>query len=421
MRHPHRLRGRGLGHLTASRRWPASDTTRVPYWVYSDPELYRREQERVFAGESWAYVGLEAECPEAGDWKRTSIGERPVFVLRGDDGGVRVFENRCAHRGVQICRAAHGRATELVCPYHQWTYDLRGRLIGVPFRRGLRGKGGMPPDFKLESNGLAELRGHLRHGVVFASFAAEPPEFEDWLGGAMLHYFDRVFDGRALRVLGYARQLVPANWKLMFENIKDPYHASLLHVFLVTFGLFRADNPSETKMDPSGRHSCLISMRGDPTSSADTAEMRSFKADFALRDPTLLEPVREFPGDATVVMQTLWPNLIVQQQSNTLATRQLVPRGPEAFELVWTFFGYESDDAAMTRRRLLQANLMGPAGYVSLDDSEVMQLSQQGISPYPEAEGRLEMGGRGTADEDHIVTEAAIRAFYAYYRQVMEL
>jgi salicylate 5-hydroxylase large subunit len=404
-----------------ARTWPAGGSSRVPYWIYTDLEIYRRELERVFAGMGWAYVGLEVECPAPGDWKRTQIGERPVFALRADDGSLRVFENRCAHRGVQLCRETFGRARELVCPYHQWTYDLRGRLIGVPFRRGLRGRGGMPPDFSLEANGLTELRTHLRHGVVFASFAASPPDFEAWLGVAMLHYFDRVFDGRALRVLGYSRQLIPSNWKLMFENIKDPYHASLLHVFLITFGLFRADNPSETKMDASGRHSCLISMRGDPTSSADTREMRSFQRDFSLRDPTLLEPVREFPGDATVVMQTLWPNLIVQQQSNTLATRQIVPRGPGAFELVWTFFGYESDDAAMTRRRLLQANLMGPAGYVSLDDSEVMQLSQQGVSAFPDAQGRLEMGGHGISDEDHIVTEAAIRAFYAYYRQVMEL
>jgi len=403
------------------RYWPAGGTSRVPYWIYTDPDLYRREQERVFAGAGWAYAGLVAECPLPGDWKRTQIGERPVFVLRGDDDRLRVFENRCAHRGVELCRESFGRARELVCPYHQWTYDLRGRLIGVPFRRGLRGRGGMPPDFSLEANGLTELPAHVRHGVVFTSFAATPPAFDEWLGAAMLRYFDRVFDGRALRVLGYARQRIPANWKLMFENIKDPYHASLLHVFLVTFGLFRADNPSETKMDETGRHSCLISMRGDPTSSADTSEMRSFKRDFALRDPTLLEPVREFPGDATVVMQTLWPNLIVQQQSNTLATRLIVPRGPQAFDLIWTFFGYENDDEAMTRRRLLQANLMGPAGFVSLDDSEVMQLSQQGISHYPDAQGRLEMGGRGTGDEDHIVTEAAIRAFYAYYRQVMEL
>ena len=78
----------------------------------------------------------------------------------------------------------------------------------------------------------------------------------------MLEYFDRVFDGRELRILGYAKQEIPANWKLMFENIKDPYHASLLHVFLVSFGLFRADQPSAVKMDESGRHAVLILAKG---------------------------------------------------------------------------------------------------------------------------------------------------------------
>src|SRR5436190_22745994 len=142
--------------------------------------------------------------------------------------------------------------------------------------------------------------------------------------------------------------------------------------------------------------------------------MRAFKANFALRDPRLLEPVREFPGNATVVMQTLWPNLIVQQQSNTLATRQLVTRGPEEFDLVWTFFGYEDDDEEMRLRRLRQANLMGPAGYVSIDDSEVMALAQSGVRSGPAAAGLLEMGGRGTEDTGHMVTGAAIRACYAH-------
>src|SRR5581483_1446446 len=199
-----------------------------------------------------------------------------------------------------------------------------------------------------------------------ASFAPELEPLADYLGETILGLFDRVFDGRPLRVLGYSRQLIPANWKLMFENIKDPYHASLLHVFLVTFGLFRADQPSAVKMDETGMHSVLVSSKGEQKASEGTADMKSFKADFKLNDPKLLTPVREFPGEATVVMQTVWPNLIVQQQSNTLATRQLVPRGPQAFELVWTFFGYADDSEEMTNIRLRQANLMGPSGYVSI-------------------------------------------------------
>jgi salicylate 5-hydroxylase large subunit len=393
----------------------------VPYWVYSDPEVYAEEQRRVFQGASWCYAGLAAEVPNPGDFKRTFVGDTPVVLVRDEDGELRCVVNRCAHRGVQFCRQPSGSAQEFICPYHQWTYDLKGNLMAVPFRRGVNRMGGMPADFALDEHGLQTLTVTARHGVVFVSFDPAMAPFEDYLGPTMLEYFDRVFDGRELRVLGYMRQLTPANWKLMFENIKDPYHASLLHVFLVTFGLFRADNPSAVKMDATGMHSCLISMRGEQKASEATAEMKSLRADLQLNDARLIQLVREFPGTATVVMQTLWPNLVIQQQTNTLATRQIVPRGPEAFELVWTFFGYAGDSEEMTQHRLLQANLMGPSGFVSIDDSEVMRFSQEGVSSAAEAAGVLEMGGRDSANTDHMVTEAAIRAFYEHYRHVMDL
>jgi len=394
--------------------------SRVPYWAYSDSEIYAREQARIFCGRSWSYVALEAEISQAGDYKRTFIGDRPVVVVRDEDGGINVFENRCAHRGVQFCQRHLGRVAEFMCPYHQWTYDLKGNLIGVPFRRGLKRQGGMPADFDPKDHGLRRLKVHARNGAVFASFADDVEPFEQYLGESMLKLYDRVCDGRALVVLGYSRQLVPANWKLMFENIKDPYHATLLHVFLVSFGLFRADSPSKVQMDPTGRHGALISWRGAERKTAEHADMKSFHDDFRLHDARMLEPVREFP-EYTVVMTTLWPNLIIQQQSNTLAMRQLVTRGPTEFELAWTFFGYATDDEEMRRRRLRQANLMGPAGFVSADDSEVMKLAQDGVQAYPEAHGVMEMGGRDWQDEPHMVTEAAIRSFYDYYRKVMDL
>lgn len=408
---------------TANRdyRWPVEGISRIPYWIYTDPEIYEREQERIFRGSCWAYVGLVAEVPNPGDFKRTTIGEKPVVLARDKEGGLNVFENRCAHRGVQFCRSHDGNASEFMCPYHQWTYDLKGNLIGVPFRRGVKKHGGMPSDFDPKQHGLAKLKVTERNGVIFASFDAEMTPFDEYLGTTMLPLFDRIFDGRQIRVLGTSRQIIPANWKLMFENIKDPYHASLLHVFLVSFGLFRADQPSQVKMDATGRHAALISQKGEQKMSEAVADMKSFKADFKLHDPTLLQPVKEFKDPNTVVMSTLWPNLIIQQQSNTLAMRQLVTRGPQEFELVWTFFGYADDPEEMTHRRLLQANLMGPAGFVSIDDSEVMKFSQEGIRPYPDVKGVLEMGGRDWHDEEHMVTEATIRAFYDYYRKVMEL
>jgi salicylate 5-hydroxylase large subunit len=192
-------------------------------------------------------------------------------------------------------------------------------------------------------------------------------------------------------------------------------------VFLVTFGLFRLDQQSSVEMDDTGRHAVLVSRKGAQESNEATTQMRAFKADFALHDKRLLDPVREFAGDATVVMQTLWPNLIVQQQSNTLAMRQIVPLDAHHFDLVWTFFGYAGDTPEMRQRRLRQANLMGPGGLVSLDDSEAMLLSQAGIDGNDDATCLVEMGGRGVGNETHMVTETAIRGFYQHYRSVMEL
>jgi len=134
--------------------WPQEGISRIPYWIYSDPEIYAQEQERIFCGPSWNYVALEAELPHSGDFKRTFIGEKPVVVVRDQEGSINVVENRCAHRGVQFCQKHLGSAAEFMCPYHQWTYDLKGNLIGVPFRRGVKKQGGMPADFDPKNHGL---------------------------------------------------------------------------------------------------------------------------------------------------------------------------------------------------------------------------------------------------------------------------
>ena len=401
------------------RMWPAEGPARVPFWVYSDAEVYQREQERIFGGPTWSYVALEAELPNPFDFIRATVGDKPVVVTRDGNGSVNVFANHCAHRGVVFCRHARGNARSFMCPYHQWTYDPTGMLIGMPFRRGHKGKGGMDPGFRLQEHGAQALEVAVRNGAIFASFDHAAPPFEDYLGPNMLRYYDRVFDGRELELLGYMRQRIPGNWKFMFENIKDPYHATVLHVFLITFGLFRLDQKSAVEMDDTGRHAVLVSRKGEQALNETTREMTNFRGDMKLNDPRLIEPLPEFPGETTVVLQTIFPNVIVQQQSNTLAMRQIVTRGPNVFDLNWTFFGYKGDTPDIRQRRVRQANLMGPAGLVSVDDSEVIALSQQGADVYPETSAVLEMGGRSTADTDHMITEAGVRAFYKHYIETM--
>jgi anthranilate 1,2-dioxygenase large subunit len=109
----------------------------------------------------------------------------------------------------------------------------------------------------------------------------------------------------------------------------------------------------------------------------------------------------------------------MQTNMNSLLTRQVVPRDPENVELIWTFFGFADDDEELQRLRLKQANLVGPAGFVSMDDSEVLAEIQRAVSKYPEAEGVLKMGGSGTEPTDTMLTEAQLRGFYQFYRTAM--
>ena len=212
--------------------WPAEGLDSIPDWVYTSDAIYEREVERIFHGRTWNYVALEVEVPNVGDYKRSYVGPTPVVVSRAEDGSIHVFENRCAHRGAEFCRNSRGNNKEFVCPYHQWSYDLKGNLQGIPFKRGVNKAGGMPKDFRNENHGLKQLAVTTRNGVVFASFCHDMEPLEDYLTPEILKDFDVVFNGRKLHLHGYYKNEVPANWKMYHENLKDPYHATLLHSFL---------------------------------------------------------------------------------------------------------------------------------------------------------------------------------------------
>ena len=404
--------------------WDAGNISRIPYRVYTDRAVYERELERIFYHGHWCYVGLAAEIPNPGDFKRTAIGERQVIMVRDRHGAINVVENRCAHRGVQFCQAANGNTKTLVCPYHQWSYDLTGKLIGLPFRNGFRQgdriNGGMPADFRIEEHNLTQLKVACDNGVVFASFDHDVESLRDSMGTEVGRYYDRIFKGRELTLLGYSRQRIPGNWKLMQENIKDPYHPGLLHTWFVTFGLWRADQQSTMIVDPRGRHAVMVGKKNDGGGGAAAAATTSFKENMKLHDDRVLDVVVEpWWNGPTVTMVTLFPSVVIQQQVNSLSTRQIIPRGVDSFDFVWTHFGFTDDTPEMTRRRLRQANLFGPAGYVSADDGEVIELSQRGFAQDGANETLCEMDGAGSGGADHNVTETLIRSMYGYYREVM--
>ena len=410
--------------LKPTRTWPVEGNTRAPYWVYTDPEIYAREQMHIFQGKNWNYLGLEAEVPEPGSFKTTYIGEQSVVLTRAEDGSLHAVLNRCAHRGNMVCRDAFGKAKKLYCVYHAWNYNLQGDLTHAAFAHGLRGEGGLPKDFKNSEHGLRKLRVETLCGLVFASFHDDTPPLQDWLGD-VANGIRRVLH-KPLKVLGYDTQRIHANWKTYHENPRDSYHANILHTFYGTFGLSRQSQESGMTLDASGRHVYFYTKAGTEKTSKDfdktAADLRSHNDGLKLEDPSILKWHDEFGDGISVQILTTYPSFVLHQIANSLATRQLLPKGPGQCDLVWTYFGFADDDEATTQMRLTQANLAGSAGMISVEDAAVCEMMQKAMADGQSGESFIEMGGKDlTSGGNTKLSERAIRNFWHNYRNDMGL
>lgn len=402
--------------------WTRGDYTRVPYWLYHDPAVYRVEQERVFRGPTWSYVGLEAELPRPGDFFTSFVGDTPVIVGRDTDGAIRVVVNRCAHRGALVRREARGNAGRHICIYHRWCYKADGTLVGLPFRRGIKGRGGMASDFDPAQHGLQRLRVATHAGVIFASFREETEPLADYLGPVFLGHLDRLF-ARPVRILGYQRQRIAGNWKQYLENQRDTYHGSLLHEFQSTFGISRATQEGGVTMDARHRHNLTWAK----TATDDDAEFEAlYRADqvhdssLRLHDPEIVRFHREWDDGISLAICGIFPNLTVHQISNSLATRQVRTTHAGEFELYWTLFGYEDDPPELTEHRLRQANMVGPAGLISMEDGEAIEIAWRASLGDRQACQVIEMGGGGPIESlPHRVTDVPVRGFWSYWAELM--
>ncbi len=400
--------------------WPGDDVSRVPYRVYTDAAIYASEQARIFRGPTWNFLCLDCELPEPGDYKTTFVGDTPVIVVRDEDGAVNAMVNRCAHKGALVCYKPRGNVRELTCVYHNWVYDLRGNLTGVAFGRGVAGQGGLAAEFDRADHGLERLRVEVCRGLVMGTFSKHTPPFADYIGAELLGCIDRVFI-RPLRVLGYHSQVLPNNWKLYAENNKDAYHASLLHVFHNTFGVVRPTMGGGVRISDSGWHHHSYTERvAVDDDEIGKEKVRSLAEGYNLDDASLMEHRLELGDTVTNSIQTVFPTLVIQQILNALAVRQLIPRGPDKAELMWTVLGFEDDDEALTELRLKVNNLVGPAGLVSMEDGCVGGFIQRAARADPDATTVMPMGGRTIVpSQGSRVTEAAVRGFWKAWRDCM--
>jgi len=404
-------------------KWPVEGNARVPYRMFSDPDIYRAELGRIFLGPTWQYLALAGELPQPGDYLTTFLGETPVIVTRARDGEVHAMVNRCAHRGNLVCLKRRGHADNLTCVYHAWRYDLEGNLDSVAFRRGIAGKGGMPASFRLEEHGLKKLRVDQFGDIVFGTLSLEAPPLANYIGNLIGSRIQRVMHGKP-KILGTTSQILHNNWKLYFENVRDTYHATLLHSFFTTFRISRLTSEGGVDIAENGAHHASYTRNkvdrvDQATSDQLYAGIPSLRENFRLADPRFLAMAEEFGDDTTTQILSLFPNFVLQQIQNSIALRLVLPKGPDKTELQWTYIGFEEDDAEMTALRLAQANLVGPAGYVSMEDGAVGNFIQRAIPGSEDECSVLEMGGFDHVSEANRTTEASVRSFWHTYRPLM--
>ncbi|MEE1751052.1 aromatic ring-hydroxylating oxygenase subunit alpha [Streptomyces sp. SP18CS02] len=210
---------------------PPSLIATLPGSFYTDPEIFRREQERLFES-MWFCAVRCSDLDGPGAFRTVRVGRESVLVVRDRGGRLRAFLNVCRHRGARLCLEESGEVRRsLQCPYHAWTYDLDGRLIAAPHL-------GRMPDIDRTAQGLVpvELREWL--GYAWLCLADEPPSFEETVVGAAV---ERLGDAAAIeryRVedLALGRRVtydVKANWKLIVENFMECYHCGTIHPELV--------------------------------------------------------------------------------------------------------------------------------------------------------------------------------------------
>jgi phenylpropionate dioxygenase-like ring-hydroxylating dioxygenase large terminal subunit len=358
---------------------PDTDDTSLPAWTYRDAEFFALERERVLRP-SWQVVCHGSDVPNPGDFHTFEFLGELVFVVRGADGAVRGFHNVCRHRAARLLDGASGSCRRIVCPYHAFTYELDGRLVGVPDRAAF-------PRLDFAANGLVPVETEVCAGFVFVRLAPGGPSVAEMMSPyaaeiARYRFEELVPNGRVtLRPRA-------VNWKNVGDNYSDGLHIPVAHSGLTR--LFARTYQVESR-------AWIDRMSGElqPELSSNFSE-RAYQK--------LLPEVPGLPArlQRTWVYYKLWPNFAFDVYPDQVDFMQWLPLSPN--ETIVREIAYVHPDA---RREMRAARYLNWRinRRVSLEDKALIERVQAGMasSSY----------GAGPLGEN----EVALRSFGARMRE----
>lgn len=421
--------------------------------IFADPAIYELELERIFS-RVWLFLGHESQIAQPGDFVQTRMGNEPVILCRNASGEIQAFINTCRHRGNRVCRVDQGRTTRFMCAYHGWTYDLDGKLVGVPgFEERYYG------ELDREQWGLIPVaRVTSYKGLIFGTFDPSAVSLESYLGDsrwALDYILDQAPGGTEV-VGGVFKWIIKSNWKFSADNIMgDNYHGGVTHR-----SASMAGHTTNRRFDDRGREDgngrgserfgdglgggdprnrsgftaalewghgfmCDLVPEGRARNSGDDEVMEYYRT----LAPTLQERLGELRSRVWKVNLTVFPNASFTTGSNMLHVWH--PRGPDATE-VWLYVIVDKAAPAEVKRRirLLSQRHFSPSGMFEQDDMDNWEQSTQAAAGmiarnyplnYTMGRGHEEwvVGGDAPRRIDSIMDESNQRTFYRGWAEFM--
>jgi choline monooxygenase len=289
----------------------------LPARWYWDPAVYAREVDAIFA-RSWLYAGPASDVAEPGSYTTTTVADQDIAIVRGRDGALRAFHNVCSHRAHRLLEG-RGRASVIVCPYHNWSYETDGAFLRARGVEGVR-------DFDRRAAALKPVRIEAMAGLLFVNLDAHARALMD-VGGAIAREMAERCPGFDDLVLAHRHRVeTRANWKALVDNDLESYHVAAAHPALsdlLDYSTFRV-----WEHELSTSHA-MANTKGENQAYRVGAN----------------DPVKE------AIYTWLWPNtaFFISPGRSNLAVFQMVPKGPELTEQVWDFYFEDATPNAAER------------------------------------------------------------------------
>jgi choline monooxygenase len=318
---------------------------------YTDPSIFELEQQTVFY-RSWHVAGHADKLCEPGEYLTCQIAGEPVLIVRGKDDFLRGFFNVCRHHAAAVLTEPQGKAENLRCPYHGWTYDLQGALVHTPEFGGVL-------NFDRSANGLAPIQTTEWHGWIFGKLQAEGPSLQEYLGN---YFLEQMKSLNLEQMLWFERRsyLLDCNWKVFVDNYLDGgYHVPHIHG-----GLNSVLDPGKYKIETGARYCLQSSPIAAANAEAQTASVR--KGDRAL-------------------YYWVYPNFMINVYAGVMDTNLVIPLSVDRTEVIFDY--YFADVSESAREQNLAS--IAVSERIQAEDVAICESVQRGLASRAYTSGRL--------------------------------